>query len=178
MANNSNNEGYKTGMQSSRGSPRYLIPRPTVKSRTTPRGSTGESSFFLAYGTEALIPAELGIPMHRIMHFNEESNFQLLKEHLDLINEIREAAFIRMQRYKNTMINAHNRRVKTRHFQVGDLVLQRVDTLKPIGKLDPKWEEPYKISEIIENGAYMLEDAEGHTLNRPWNVHNLRRFFS
>ncbi|KAK4403039.1 hypothetical protein Sango_1044600 [Sesamum angolense] len=42
--------------------------------RTTPRGSIGESPFSLVYGTEALIPAELGIPSHRIMHFNGESN--------------------------------------------------------------------------------------------------------
>ncbi|KAL0444192.1 UNVERIFIED_CONTAM: hypothetical protein Slati_2141900 [Sesamum latifolium] len=31
--------------------------------RTTPRGSTGESPFSLVYGTEAIIPAELGIPL-------------------------------------------------------------------------------------------------------------------
>ncbi|KAL0295488.1 UNVERIFIED_CONTAM: hypothetical protein Sradi_6834000 [Sesamum radiatum] len=42
--------------------------------RTTPRVSTGENPFSLVYGTEALIPAELGIPSHRIMHFNGESN--------------------------------------------------------------------------------------------------------
>ncbi|KAL0313318.1 UNVERIFIED_CONTAM: hypothetical protein Sradi_5731100 [Sesamum radiatum] len=33
--------------------------------RTTPRGSTGETPFSLVYGTEAIIPAELGIPSHR-----------------------------------------------------------------------------------------------------------------
>ncbi|KAK4390356.1 hypothetical protein Sango_2098900 [Sesamum angolense] len=127
--------------------------------RTTLRGSIWESTFFLVYGTEAPIPAELGIPSHRIMHFNEESNSQLLKEHLDLVDELRETTFIRTQRYKSTMINAHNRRVKTRHFQVEDLVLQRVDTLKPVGKLDPKWEDPYEIYKIIENRAYMLENT-------------------
>ncbi|KAL0416730.1 UNVERIFIED_CONTAM: hypothetical protein Slati_3504900 [Sesamum latifolium] len=31
--------------------------------RTTPRGSTGETPFSLVYGTEAIIPAELGIPL-------------------------------------------------------------------------------------------------------------------
>ncbi|KAL0443888.1 UNVERIFIED_CONTAM: hypothetical protein Slati_2111500 [Sesamum latifolium] len=41
--------------------------------RTTPRGSTGESPFSLVYGTEAIIPAELGIPSHRVMNFSEES---------------------------------------------------------------------------------------------------------
>ncbi|KAL0411988.1 UNVERIFIED_CONTAM: hypothetical protein Slati_3788500 [Sesamum latifolium] len=39
--------------------------------RTTPRGSTGESPFTLVYGTEAIIPVELGMLLHRILHFNE-----------------------------------------------------------------------------------------------------------
>ncbi|KAL0405973.1 UNVERIFIED_CONTAM: hypothetical protein Slati_3911200 [Sesamum latifolium] len=80
--------------------------------RTTPRGSTGESSFSLVYGTEAIIPAELGMPSHRVMNFSEECNVELLKERLDLIEELREKAFIRIQRYKNTMINSCNKRVK------------------------------------------------------------------
>ncbi|KAL0462518.1 UNVERIFIED_CONTAM: hypothetical protein Slati_0139400 [Sesamum latifolium] len=146
--------------------------------RNTPGGSTGESPFTLVYGTEAIIPAELGIPSHKILHFDEEHNSQLLKENLDLVDELRETAFIRTQRYKSMMINAHNKRVKARHFQVGDLVLRRIDMLKPVGKLDPKWEGPYKVTKIIGNGAYKLEDAEGCVLNRPWNIHNLRRFYS
>ncbi|KAL0457806.1 UNVERIFIED_CONTAM: hypothetical protein Slati_0407800 [Sesamum latifolium] len=61
---------------------------------------------------------------------------------------------------------------------MGDLVLWRVDTLKPVRKLDPKWEGPFKITGIIETGAYELEDGEGCPLSRPWNVHNLRKFYS
>ncbi|KAL0439793.1 UNVERIFIED_CONTAM: hypothetical protein Slati_2462300 [Sesamum latifolium] len=87
--------------------------------RTTPRGSTGESPFSLVYGTEAIIPVELGTPSHRVMNFAEECNKDLLKENLDLIEELREKAFIRMQRYKNTMINSYNKRVKARSFQGG-----------------------------------------------------------
>ncbi|KAL0346385.1 UNVERIFIED_CONTAM: hypothetical protein Scaly_1654500 [Sesamum calycinum] len=41
--------------------------------RPTPRGSTGKSPFTLVYGAEVIIWAELGIPLHRILHFNEES---------------------------------------------------------------------------------------------------------
>ncbi|KAL0313345.1 UNVERIFIED_CONTAM: hypothetical protein Sradi_5733800 [Sesamum radiatum] len=82
------------------------------------------------------------MPLHRIHHFSEERNSELLKEHLDLVDELRETAFIRTQQYKSTMIYAHNKRVKARHFQVGDLVLRRIDTLKLVGKLDPKWEGP------------------------------------
>ncbi|KAL0409491.1 UNVERIFIED_CONTAM: hypothetical protein Sradi_1883500 [Sesamum radiatum] len=56
------------------------------------------------------------------------------------------------------MINSYNKRVKSRSFQVGDLVLQRADALKLIGKLDPTWEGPYKVTSVIGKGAYELED--------------------
>ncbi|KAL0411669.1 UNVERIFIED_CONTAM: hypothetical protein Slati_3756600 [Sesamum latifolium] len=75
------------------------------------------------------------------------------------------------------MINSYNKRVKSRSFQVGDLVLRRANALKPIGKLDPIWEGPYKVTGILGNGAYELEDPEGRTLPRPWNVHNLKKYF-
>ncbi|KAL0462413.1 UNVERIFIED_CONTAM: hypothetical protein Slati_0128900 [Sesamum latifolium] len=39
--------------------------RSQIASWTTPRGSTGETPFSLVYGTEAIIPAELGMPSHR-----------------------------------------------------------------------------------------------------------------
>ncbi|KAL0447794.1 UNVERIFIED_CONTAM: hypothetical protein Slati_1907300 [Sesamum latifolium] len=91
--------------------------------RTTPRGSTGESPFSLVYGIEAIIPAELGIPSHRVMNFSEKCNENLLRENLDLIEKLRENAFLRMQRCKNIMISSYNKRVKPRGFQVGDLVL-------------------------------------------------------
>ncbi|KAL0417081.1 UNVERIFIED_CONTAM: hypothetical protein Slati_3540000 [Sesamum latifolium] len=81
--------------------------------RTTPRGSTGESPFSLVYGTEAIIPAELGLPSHRVMNFSEECNENLLRENLDLIEDLREKAFLRIQRYKNIMINSYNKRVKS-----------------------------------------------------------------
>ncbi|KAL0462137.1 UNVERIFIED_CONTAM: hypothetical protein Slati_0101300 [Sesamum latifolium] len=146
--------------------------------RTTPRGSTGETPFSLVYGTEAIIPAELGIPSHRVMNFSEKCNENLLRENLDLIKELREKAFLRIQRYKNIMINSYNKRVKSQSFQVGDLVLRRVDALKPIGKLDPTWEGSYKVTSVIGKGAYELEDPEGRPLPRPWNVHNLKKYFA
>ncbi|KAL0410993.1 UNVERIFIED_CONTAM: hypothetical protein Slati_3689000 [Sesamum latifolium] len=129
--------------------------------RTTPRGSTGETPFSLVYGTEAIIPAELGMPSHKVMIFSEECNENLLRENLDLIEELRKKAFLRVQRYKNIMISSYNIRVKSQNFQVGDLVLRRADALKPIGKLDPTWEGPYKVTSVLGKGAYELEDPEG-----------------
>ncbi|KAL0407797.1 UNVERIFIED_CONTAM: hypothetical protein Sradi_1714100 [Sesamum radiatum] len=59
------------------------------------------------------------------------------------------------------MINSYNKRVKSRSFQVGDLVQRRADALKPISKLDPIWEGSYKVTSVIGKGAYELEDPEG-----------------
>ncbi|KAL0400188.1 UNVERIFIED_CONTAM: hypothetical protein Sradi_2362100 [Sesamum radiatum] len=112
------------------------------------------------------------------MNFSEECNENLLRENLDLIKELREKAFLRMQRYKNIMINSYNKKGKIRGFQVGDLVLRRVDALKPVGKLDPTWEGPYKITGIIGKGAYELEDPEGRPLARHWNIYNLKKYFT
>ncbi|KAL0361570.1 UNVERIFIED_CONTAM: hypothetical protein Sradi_3841500 [Sesamum radiatum] len=70
--------------------------------RTTPRGSTGEIPFTMVYGIEAIIPAELGMPSHRILHFDEEHNSQLLKENLDLIDELRDSL------HTNSTIQKHN----------------------------------------------------------------------
>ncbi|KAL0320131.1 UNVERIFIED_CONTAM: hypothetical protein Sradi_5274600 [Sesamum radiatum] len=81
------------------------------------------------------------------------------------------------QRYKNTMIHSYNKKVKARSFQVEDLVLRRVDTLKPVGKLDPIWEGPYKVMGVIGRGAYELEDLEGRPLPRPCNIHNLKKYY-
>ncbi|KAL0439204.1 UNVERIFIED_CONTAM: hypothetical protein Slati_2403400 [Sesamum latifolium] len=186
MDASSRDEEYRNGVKdctSNRDSPQWPTHnqmdklRSLIASWTTPRGSTGESPFSLVYGSEAIIPAELGTPSHRVMNFFEEYNRDVLKENLDLIEELREKAFIRMQRYKNIMINSYNKRVRARSFQVGDLVLRRADTLKPVGKLDPTWEGPYKITDIIGRGAYELEDLDGRPLPRLWNVHNLKKYY-
>ncbi|KAK4397414.1 hypothetical protein Sango_1578000 [Sesamum angolense] len=52
---------------------------------TVPRGKP----FTLVYGTQAIIPVELGVLFHRVLHFYEECE-ELLKENLDLIEELRE----------------------------------------------------------------------------------------
>ena len=56
--------------------------------RTTARTSTGETPFSLAYGTEAVIPVECGIPSARYMWLDEDSNRELLNHNLDAIDEL------------------------------------------------------------------------------------------
>ncbi|KAL5549419.1 hypothetical protein UlMin_004650 [Ulmus minor] len=63
--------------------------------RTSFRTTTGETPFSLAYGINAVVPVELGIPTFRIKNFNEEDNDVLLALALDLLEEKREKAQLR-----------------------------------------------------------------------------------
>nr|GEV65675.1 reverse transcriptase domain-containing protein [Tanacetum cinerariifolium] len=45
------------------------------------------------------------------------------------------------------------------------------------GKLGPKWEGPYEVTEALGNGAYKLRSTDGTMLPRTWNVTNLKRCY-
>ncbi|XP_071728067.1 uncharacterized protein [Rutidosis leptorrhynchoides] len=55
--------------------------------RTTFKKSTGETPFSLVYGSEAVIPAKILVPKHRIVNFEEEANDAALSENLNFIEE-------------------------------------------------------------------------------------------
>ncbi|KAL0411420.1 UNVERIFIED_CONTAM: Ribonuclease HI [Sesamum latifolium] len=141
------------------------------------RSTIGETPFNLVYGTDGVIPAEAGLETFRVQHYEPKNNDHLMRDNLDLIEELREDAQSRMERYKQRIIAACNRRVNKREFQVEDLVLRRAGATWPVRKLSPNWEGPFRVSRVIQFGAYELEDSEGRKLSRPWNICNLKKFF-
>ena len=53
------------------------------------RTPTGEAPFKLAYGSEAVIPAEVHMASHRVKGYQVEENEVQLCLNLDLIDEVR-----------------------------------------------------------------------------------------
>ncbi|KAK6141011.1 hypothetical protein DH2020_025249 [Rehmannia glutinosa] len=143
--------------------------------RRTPKTVMGETPFCLLYGSKAVIPLEIGEP-HRIENYDGNENQENMVAYLDLIEERSECAYGRILLAR--MMNEYNKRVMKRNIQVGDLVLKKVEVSKHVGKLDPNWEGPYKVVRVSGKGAYRLEDLQGKELHRPWNAHNLRRFYA
>ena len=140
----------------------------------------GETPFNLTYGTEAVIPVEVGLISLRREFFDEQDNDDQLKKNLDLVDEVRDQATQRMAKYKQKIAEYYNRRVKLKKFNIGDLVLQKVTpaTKDPAqDKLGPNWEGPYKVIHYSRQGSYHLEDAEGKRLLRPWNVEHFKRYY-
>ena len=94
--------------------------------RTTVRTPTGETPFRLAYGADAVIPAEVGLTRYRVENYSEDKNEEAMRLQLDLVDEVRATAEQRLARYQNLMAKHYNSNVRHRDFQVGDLVLQKV----------------------------------------------------
>ncbi|GJU27470.1 hypothetical protein Tco_1166091 [Tanacetum coccineum] len=65
------------------------------------KSSNGETPFSLTYGTEAVIPAEIGMPMLRTMEVDPTKNDEALEVNLDLIEEKREHAVIQEAKKQN-----------------------------------------------------------------------------
>ena len=149
--------------------------------RTTLRSATGQTPFSLAYGVEAMAPAEVNVTSLRRakMPHNEELNREMLCDALDAIEERRDHALLRIQNYQHLAESYYNKKVRARPLELNDQVLRKVfENTKEwkAGKLGTNWEGPYKIVEIVKPGVYRLETSAGDPVPRAWNAANLRKY--
>ncbi|KAL5571653.1 hypothetical protein UlMin_021250 [Ulmus minor] len=70
------------------------LPRVLWAYRTTCRTSTNETPFSMTYGTEAVVPTEIGEPSFRVEQLDPESNVEGLSLNLDLLEIKRDNAQI------------------------------------------------------------------------------------
>ncbi|XP_028059903.1 uncharacterized protein LOC114263537 [Camellia sinensis] len=139
-----------------------------------------ETPYSLTYGMEAVISLEVGLPTLRFELFESTSNEEAIAQALDMAEGRREAALIKLVAYQQQLIKSFNQKVFPRQFTPGELVLRKVMDHKKVpgeGKPGPNWEGPYKITVVVGNGAYYLEDLNGSAIPRPWNVANLKKCY-
>nr|GEV88570.1 hypothetical protein [Tanacetum cinerariifolium] len=82
-----------------------------------------KTRFSLAYGSEAVIPAEIGMPTYRTIQWNEAENEEEMRLNLDLIQERRETTTIREAKYKKKVEQYYNKRARPVSFKVGDFYI-------------------------------------------------------
>nr|GEW91749.1 reverse transcriptase domain-containing protein [Tanacetum cinerariifolium] len=129
--------------------------------------------------SDNVIPAEIGMPTYRTTAIDVVNNDKELRLNLDLLEERREVAVINKARSKSKMMKYYNSRVRGVAFQPGNLVYRSNDASHAAagGKLGPKWEGPYEVTDALGNGAYKLRSMDGTILPRTWNVANLKRCY-
>lgn len=171
-------EGLKKRMEEAGASWADELPSVLWAYRTSIKTSTGETPFSLTYGSEAMFPAEIGVPSPRRQNGSSD-NDQLIRHNLDLLEERREIAAINEERYKRKLEKHYNKHVKECLFKIGDYVLRDNSASRaiPSGKTSPTWEGPYVIQEAQGKGAYKLSQLDGRILPRTWNVAQLRKCY-
>jgi hypothetical protein len=137
--------------------------------------ATKFTPFRLLYGAEAVMPKEI---KHRSMRIVVEAPSCPNKvEEKDLLESNRLKAIAILQKYQDETRSWRDPKVKTREFDVGDLVLLWNPCIESSSKLESKWEGPYVVIEKTRSGAYHLADPQGKKLEHSWNTDNLHHFY-
>ena len=153
---------------------------------TTPNRSTGYTPFFMVYGAKAVLPSDIRHDSPHVAAYVEADNEQARQDSLDLLDDKRDLAAAHSVIYQQDLRRYHSRRVKSRVFQEGDVVLRLIQDQTDALKLSPPWEGPFVVSNNLNNGSYYLIDVREHKDSRkseeetkqPWNIALLRPYYT
>jgi hypothetical protein len=144
--------------------------------RTMSSQATGFTLFFLVYGSEAMLPTDVEYWSLRLKAYNEQNNDTARENAIDLLEEACDVALLHSARYQQSLRRYHDKHVRIRDLNVGDLVLRRSQNNKGRHKLTPPWEWPYIVAEVLKPGTYKLSNEKGKIFTNAWNIEQLRRF--
>jgi hypothetical protein len=153
--------------------------------RISRHGATKVTPFELVYGQEVVLPIEVNLDAYRLAKQNDllaVVYHDLMMNNIDEVTDVRLRALKEIEKDNARVANAYNKKVKSKSFQVGELVWK---TILPIGsksnkfgKWSPNWEGPYKVIKVIFGNSYMLEILQGESLTRAINRMYLKKYFS
>ena len=116
----------------------------------------------MVYGAEAVLPSDICHDSPRVAAYVEADNETTRQDALDLLDEKRDLAAARSVIYQQDLCHYHNRQVKSRTFQEGDLVLRLIQDQIDMHKLSPPWEGPFVVGKNLNNGSYYLINIREH----------------
>jgi hypothetical protein len=97
---------------------------------------------------------------------------------IDGLEEARCAALVQSARYLEGIRRYHDRNVKERSFNVGDLILRCIQNTEGLHKCSSPWEGPFTVAKVTGPGSYRLKTLEGEDINNSWNIDQLCRFYA
>jgi hypothetical protein len=99
------------------------------------------------------------------------------KVDLDSIEEHHVAALMRHTRHEKQLCRYHDRNMRERSFNMGDLVIRRNQDTKGMHKLSAPWEGPFVVMEVIDPATYRLQWADDQGIPNVWNIEHLHHFY-
>jgi len=125
------------------------------------------------------IPVDASMLTHQTEGVKWDQNDIQLRLAQDQSEERRQQAQIPIAAYQQRSRASHHKKVKTREFHVGNLVIKCViqsTQEKNAGKLGANWEGPYTVVAKGGKGLYKLADQDRRRLNKQWNSCHLKRY--
>jgi hypothetical protein len=141
---------------------------------TQPCKSTGQSPFFLVYGSKAVLPADIMWQSARVETYEEGEEDEARRMELDSVEESRCNALVPSTRYLQGVHRYHDRNIQLRSFSIGDMVLWRIQNEEGLHKLNSRWEGPFIDSKVTRPGSYDLQHPDGEEVPNSWNIEHLR----
>jgi hypothetical protein len=154
------------------------LPNVLLGLRTQPTKPTGQSPYFLVYDSEAILPTDVMWDSPAVEQYDEGISEDSKRVDIDGLEEARCAALVQSARYLEGIRRYHDRNVKERSFNVGDLVLHRIQNTEGLHKLSSPWEGPFSIAKVTGPGSYRLQTLEGYDVSNSWNIDQLCRFYA
>jgi transposase InsO family protein len=90
------------------------LPCTLWRNRTSPSRATGEMSFFMVYGAEAVLPPEVTMGSLCVQAYNEDVQDQLRREDIHLVDERRWQSAIKNAWYRQALKRYQERFVRSR----------------------------------------------------------------
>jgi hypothetical protein len=113
-----------------------------------------------------------------VEQYDEGISEDSIRVDIDGLKEARYAALVQSARYLEGIQRYDDRNVKEHSFNVGDLVLRRIQNTEGLHKLSSPWEGPFTVEKVTGLGSYRLQTLEGEDVNNSWNIDQLYRFYA
>ncbi|XP_074346690.1 uncharacterized protein LOC141685493 [Apium graveolens] len=127
-----------------------------------------------------MVPVEVGAgSLRRDLYVVEDAAVNQ-KLHLDLLDEARMNSQLKLATYQQGIARYFNKKVKSKPYKVGDLVLRKVmpnTKIAQYGVFKANWEGPYKVNTILWKRTYRLKDLGGKLIPQAWNAEHLRKYY-
>ncbi|XP_009387549.2 uncharacterized protein LOC103974438 [Musa acuminata AAA Group] len=82
--------------------------------QTTPKTTTGESPYSLAFGTEAILPPKVVFPTPRTENYEERTTIEGLRASLNMLEERHADVHLKALSYKRAVARIYTRKVHPR----------------------------------------------------------------
>jgi len=117
----------------------------------------------MVYGCEVVLPTDLEYGSPRLKAYNEQTNKETQENAVDQLEEPQDMALLNSARYQQKLRCYHDKHVRKRDMNVGDLVIHRRQSNQGCHKLTPPWEGPYVVAEVLKPRTYKLADEKGRS---------------